>query len=329
MSVRRPWLMPFGVLFGGAAAFRAALYERGILPRARLRGPVISVGNLRVGGTGKTPLVVRCAEILRDAGMPVSVLSRGYRGAFRGECLVVGDGASVLATSIEAGDEPVMLARSLPGVVVAVGRRRDRVGQAVEKRFGPRVHLLDDGFQHLRLFRDLNLLCIASGDLGEWPLPAGDLREFPSARRRADLVFAPGDEAGGLLERERTFRLGRRVVGFFTLDGAPRPAPARPFLLSGIARPERFLSDARGEVPELAGTAVFPDHHPFTVEELRRVLEDAHSAGADALVTTAKDAVRLPAVEDAMPVLVLAIAAAIEDEARFKERLLSVARRAA
>ncbi|HWX24027.1 MAG TPA: tetraacyldisaccharide 4'-kinase, partial [Vicinamibacteria bacterium] len=230
MSARRPWLVPFGVLFGGAAALRAALYERGILPRARLQGPVISVGNLRVGGTGKTPLVLRCAEILRDEGVPVSILSRGYGGAFRGECLVVGDGISVLATSAEAGDEPVMLARALPGVVVAVGPRRDRVGKAVESRFGPRVHLLDDGFQHLRLARDLNLLCVGSGDLGEWPLPAGDLREFPSALRRADLVFTPKGEAESLLGPERTFRLGRRVLGFFTLEGYPRPTPARPFL---------------------------------------------------------------------------------------------------
>jgi len=138
-------LAPLGALYGGVAAARAAAYRRGWLPRARLAGPVISVGNLSVGGSGKTHVVALIAEMLRHARRPVSVLSRGYGGSFRGDCLVVGDGQGVCAGPEEAGDEPVMLARALPGVVVAVGRRRDRVGRAVEARFGARVHVLDDG----------------------------------------------------------------------------------------------------------------------------------------------------------------------------------------
>ena len=140
-----------GAPFATAAALRVAAYRWGLLPQARLAGPVVSVGNLSLGGSGKTPIVRRVAELLSAAGKPVAILSRGYRGSFRGAALLVSDGSSVLATSEQAGDEPVMLARSLPGVVVAVGPRRDVVGRRVEERFGPRTHVLDDGFQHLSL----------------------------------------------------------------------------------------------------------------------------------------------------------------------------------
>ena len=320
-------LAPLGALYGAGAAARAAAYRRGWVGRARLAGPVISVGNLSVGGSGKTPVVARLAEMLRDAGRPVAVLSRGYRGSFGGECLVVGDGRSVLADAAEAGDEPVMLARSLPGVVVAVGRKRDRVGRAVEARFGPRVHLLDDGFQHLRLFRDLDVVCVAARDLADRPLPAGRLRETPAALARADLILLDADDAAvaALAARhpQRVLRLRRSVMGFFGLDGGERPAPARPFLLSGIARPERFHCDVTPRVGHVAGTVAFPDHHAYSGEDMAGVEARARAAGADALVTTAKDAVRLP--PSSLPVLVLRVASVVDDEERLRERVLAVA----
>jgi tetraacyldisaccharide 4'-kinase len=145
---------------------------------------------------------------------------------------------------------------------------------------------------------------------------------------RADEVLAERlDRLEALLGRERTLRLAHCVQGFVALDGARRPTPSRPFLLSGIARPERFHLAARGQAPAVAGTAVFPDHHPFTPAEIAVVLERARLAGADAVVTTAKDAVRLPAVTSALPFLVLRIAAVIADEARLRDRVLAVARR--
>src|SRR5262249_22469664 len=244
-------------------------------------------------------------------------------------CLVVGDGRAVLASAAEAGDEPVMLARSLPGVVVAVGRRRDRVGRAVEALFGPRVHVLDDGFQHLRLARDLDLVCVAARDLADRPLPAGRLRETPAALGRADLILLEGDDAtlAGLAARHpgRVLRLCRSVTGFVGLDGGERPSPARPFLVSGIARPERLHSDVAPRVGAVAGTAVFPDHHAYTPDDVAGLEARARAQGADALVTTAKDAVRLPPTT--LPLLVLRIAAAVDDEARLRERVLGVARR--
>jgi tetraacyldisaccharide 4'-kinase len=323
---RSRFLAPLGALFGAGAALRVGLYRRGVLRRSRLSGPVISVGNLSVGGSGKTPLVARIAEILRDAGEPVAVLSRGYGGSFRGGALMVGDGASVLADAAEAGDEPVMLARALRGVVVAVGRRRDVVGRAVEARFGRRVHVLDDGFQHLRLFRDLDVLSVDEADVADRPLPAGRLRERPSASARADVVCMWS--ASGVGPDERTFRVSRRPLGFFDLDGREQSAPARPFLLSGIANPERFWSDVSSTVPVLAGRCAYADHHRFTVDEVRGVADEARASSADAIVITAKDAVRLPGPLPDVPVLVFRIAAQIEDEARFRERLLAAVRRA-
>jgi tetraacyldisaccharide 4'-kinase len=177
-----------GRAFGAVAALRVTAYRRGLLPRSHLQGPVISVGNLSVGGSGKTPVVAYLAALVRDAGLPVAILSRGYRGSFRGDALVVGDGASVLATAEAAGDEPVMLARQLEGVVVAVGRRRDAVGRAVEARYGRRAHILDDGFQHLRLARDLDVLCLDLRDLRDRPMPAGRLQEQPAAAGQTDVI---------------------------------------------------------------------------------------------------------------------------------------------
>jgi tetraacyldisaccharide 4'-kinase len=288
---------------------------------------VISVGNLSVGGSGKTPVAGRVAEILRDAGCPVAVLSRGYRGSFRGDALVVSDGERVTATAAEAGDEPVMLARALPGVVVAVGPRRDQVGRAVEARFGRRVHVLDDGFQHLRLFRDLDVLCLAERDLEDRPLPAGRLREFPSAASAADVVLVsrrPGDEAGRE-GGERSFAWWPEPAGFATAAGIETTAPRRPYLVAGIARPERFAASAQAVCPGWTGSWFFPDHHAFTASEAHAVGERARAAGADGLLTTAKDAERLPAEAAGLPVVILRIRVVVEDEPRLRALLLRAA----
>jgi len=328
-----------GTAFGAIGALRVEAYRRGLLPRHRLAGPVVSVGNLALGGSGKTPVVKRVAEMLCDAGEPVAVLSRGYGGRFAGEALVVSDGTSILASAAEAGDEPVMLARGLPGVVVAIGRRRDAVGRAVEARFGRRVHVLDDGFQHLRLERDLDLVCLDVRDLEDQPLPAGRLRERPAALARADLVLLTRLEAASEAELrvletrvgpERTLRVERRVTGWSTTAGAPAAAPKRAFLLAAIARPERFERDVAAAGVAVVGRAFFRDHHRFQERELASVAEQARRGGADAVVTTSKDAVRLAITTLAeLPVLVLGIEARVLDEARLRERLLAVVRRAA
>ena len=329
MTAAGRWLWPLGAAWGAGAAARAWAYRRGLLRRTRLRGAVISIGNLSVGGSGKTPVVALVASILQRAGCRVAILSRGYGGSFRGDALVVSDGAQVEADAATAGDEPVMLARSLPGVIVAVGTRRDEVGRAVEARFGDVVHVLDDGFQHLRLERDLDVLCLQPGDLADRPLPAGRLREFASAAGRAHVVLLGEGCAPADLPSGRMFALRRRVVGFSALDGADRHPPRRVYLLSGIARPGRFAEDASAHGLEVLGHRAFPDHHRFTAADVRAADEEAAALGAGAILTTAKDAVRLPAAEARVPVLVLRIAAEVTDDALFRARLLAAARKAA
>jgi len=330
----QPWLAPLGALMGGAAALRAALYRRGVFAQARLQGPVISVGNLRVGGSGKTPIVAGLARMLMEAGQRVAILSRGYGGASRAPHLLVSDGVSVLADAATAGDEPVMLARQLPGVVVAVGPRRDLVGRWVEGRLGPRVFLLDDGFQHLCLGRDLDIVCVSPSDLADRPLPAGWLREGRAALDRADVVLLARDgvsddvigEARAKVGVDRAFLVRRRARGFFGADGEAQAAPARAFLLSGIARPERFAADVAAAGAAVAGHAAFPDHHSFTAADVESTWARARASGALAIVTTEKDLVRMPPRPDAPPLLVLRIDVEIEDEPRFRSRVMRALR---
>jgi tetraacyldisaccharide 4'-kinase len=320
----QPWLSPLGSLFGGIGAVRAALYRRRLLTSTRLGGPVISVGNLSVGGSGKTPLVARLARTLAAEGRAVAILSRGYGGDFAGDCLIVSDGRAVLSDASHAGDEPVMLAQALPGVVVAVGRRRDRVGVEVERRFGPRVHVLDDGFQHLRLERDCDLVCVSVDDLDDRPLPAGRLRETRAALDRAHALLLSADAASEARVRQlatelgsaRTFLVRRRGVGFFSKDGGAAPIPSRAFVLSGIARPERLIDDVRRAGVEIVGHASFSDHHRFATEEIAGAARLARERNADALVTTEKDVLRFPFVPAAPPLAIFRIDVDIEDEPR-------------
>jgi tetraacyldisaccharide 4'-kinase len=327
------WLLtPISAVYGAAGWLRRAAHRSGLLHQARLTSPVISVGNLNVGGSGKTPVVAAIARLLREAGHPVAILSRGYRGSFDGEALIVSDGERVLADAALAGDEPVMLARDLPGVVVAVGPCRDRVGRVVEWRLGPRVHVLDDGFQHLRMARDLDVVCVAPEDLNDRPLPAGRLREFAGALRHAQAVLVSGGEedACAVLQRvgdRPVFTLDRQVLGLFDQKGSGQAAPSRPFAFCGIARPERFLSDLAAKVPQLVGQSLFRDHHAYSADKMETLVREARARKADARVTTAKDAVRIPAMALDLPLLILKISVAVESADEFRRLVLTAAQR--
>jgi tetraacyldisaccharide 4'-kinase len=331
----RSWLGPLGSAFGALAAARVGLHRSGLLRPARLSGPVVSVGNLSLGGSGKTPVVAWIAGRLAREGVPVAVLSRGYGGRFAGDALVVGDGVSVTGDAAECGDEPLMLARRLPGVVVAVGRRRALVGRAVEALFGPRLHVLDDGFQHLALHRDLDVVCLDPADLDDRPLPAGRLRERPNALARADVVLiggdAPGPQRWGALgvAAERVHRMRPWPAALLDTAGAP-VRPAGPvLLLSGIARPERFAEAARGFGLQVAGHASFADHHAFSAAELAQVEAQARALGAALVVTTEKDAARLAGARLGLPLATLRLELTIDGEERLLEQLRALARRLA
>jgi tetraacyldisaccharide 4'-kinase len=324
----RPWLLPLGAAFGAGAALRAGLYSRGVLRQRRLAGPVISVGNLAVGGRGKTPLAARIATLLRDAGLPVAILSRGYGGLHDGGPLLVSDGETVYTSSAMAGDEPYALVLALPGVAVAVARRRFDAGRLVETRLGPHVHVLDDGFQHLALARALDIVSVRPSDLHDRPLPAGPLRERPSALDRADLVLVDVSAGGAVpagLDPARTLAWRRRSLGFSAIDGTPAAPPPRAFLLAAIADPERLVSDVEAHGVRVVGRAFYRDHHRYTGDETNRAVAAARAAGADAVVSTEKDRMRLPWLAGAIPFLVHRIEAVVEDEARLRDALLRAA----
>jgi tetraacyldisaccharide 4'-kinase len=292
---------PLSAIYGGVARFRRSWYERHPATRRRLTRPVISVGNLAVGGSGKTPIVAALARSLLDMGERPAVLSRGYaRRITRDGVVVVSDGARVLVAVDESGDEPQMLANTLHGVPVLVSADRYLAGRLAVNRFGATVLLLDDGFQHLQLARTVDLLVVAPSDLTDEVLPSGRLREPLSAARCADavLVYGDSDEAERVASRlgvasgfsVRVQYRGAELVG---RGGAAVAAGARVVAVAGIARPRRFFAALGQQGYEVVREVAFRDHHWFTRADIRRMAALARDLNAAAIVTTEKDAVRL------------------------------------
>jgi len=270
----------------------------------RLRRPVVSIGNLAVGGSGKTPLSALVARLLADAGERPVILSRGYARTVPDEGVtIVSDGLRLRADLARAGDEPLLLARNLPGVAVLVCPDRYLAGRLAEQHLGATVHVLDDGFQHMQLARDVNLLIVDRADV-ERPrvLPAGRLREPLSAARAADAVLVTGaddDQIAAVAQQLGVvdgFALHRDVEPAVeeTVDG-PRPLPhgARVLVVSGIARPQRFVAETVAGGFDVAGGLAFGDHHPFVAADVDRMALQARSTGASIVLTTEKDFVRL------------------------------------
>ena len=315
------WLRPLGAAYGWAAARRRARYRRHPQLQQALTRPVISVGNLSVGGSGKTPLVVALAALLREWGERPAVLSRGYRRQSGGAgVLVVSDAGGVRVPVEASGDEPQLLARRLPGIPVLVAADRYEAGCLAERDFGCTVHVLDDGFQHLRLARDLDVLLVGERDLRDHVLPAGRLREPLAAAWEADLWLTP-DLDPARLAGAPSLAGARRALGAdaplpasfgvaFNV-GAPRlvapfgqaalVAPGRAVAVAGIARPERFFASARAAGWTIEREIIFADHHWFTTGDWREVRAAAEAAGAGTVLTTEKDAVRLERLVAAEP----------------------------
>jgi tetraacyldisaccharide 4'-kinase len=301
-----PSRSPWQLVYGGAHALRRRWYAR----RARtLPRPVVSIGNLHWGGTGKTPLTAAVAAHLRDRGLQVCILSRGYAGEGRG-VRVVSAGAGPLLGPKVAGDEPVLLAGELPGVAVVVGPDRWEAGRQALQRLAPEpdLFLLDDGFSHLALRRDLDLVAFPAADPfggGRLP-PGGRLREPLAAIARASAVLLTGATEGGetgaaLAEALRPYGFAGPGFTSRTVPGRPRwvgrsgelPAGSSVFLVSAVARPDTFTAAVRALGYEIAGELRFPDHHPYPSASLERIETAWKSSGAEAVLTTAKDRVKL------------------------------------
>jgi len=278
--------------------------------RQRLRSPVISVGNIAVGGRGKTPIVATIARMLIDMGERPAILSRGY-GRARNEpgVVIVRDASQIRAGLDSAGDEPLMLARQLPGVCVLTCPDRYRAGTLAEQELGATVHVLDDGFQHLQLDRDIDLVIVGREDIAHpVTLPGGRLREPLDTLVAADAVLVEDgvviESAGFDLPAYRIRRETPLDRGISVTAAGGRPVVA----VAGIASPERFFRDLRAAGWSVADTMAYRDHYRFTRADADRIVANARRAGAAMIVTTEKDYVRLQPFEPlAVPVGFVAI----------------------
>jgi tetraacyldisaccharide 4'-kinase len=300
----------------------------------RLARPVVSVGNLRVGGSGKTPTAALLARLLVDAGEVPAILSRGYaRTDAQPGVTVVSDGVRLRADLARAGDEPLLLARRLPGVRVLVCEDRYMAGKVAESHLGATVHVLDDGFQHVQLARDVDLLIVDVGDINHpRTLPGGWLREPLSAARAADALLVTGaEDASGVAAIAE--RLGVSTAFALLRDVEPPveetiagPRPLEPgtrvAVVSGVARPDRFLAESRDAGVEVVASLAFGDHHPYTAADIGRIGQAAAAAGATTVLTTEKDYVRLlPLRPWPFRVAVRPLSVRIEPDAEFSSWL--------
>ncbi|WP_051979775.1 tetraacyldisaccharide 4'-kinase [Edaphobacter aggregans] len=296
MSARRPWLAPLAPMYGAVVTAKRRMYAWGWLRQRRLPAPVISVGSVSAGGAGKTPFVAMLAGILRRRGYAVSILTRGYGRT------------SELIERVEPyddpgwhGDEPVLLAQR-SGAPVFAGADRYKAGLLAEQdRHDEKivVHLLDDGFQHLRLARDVNIVLLTREDVEDTLLPAGNLREPIAAVGEADVVVVREEEEAALKGTLDDLR-GRghefavwEIRRSLTLGELGERLPTLPLAFCGIARPGNFTKMLTSSRYEPVETVAFADHHPYADPDIARLLERARHIGANGFVTTEKDSVKI------------------------------------
>ena len=336
-----PLLQPLSAVFQAGVALRHVAYRRGWLKTRHLNRPVVSVGNLSVGGTGKTPLVIVMARTLLASGHFPCILTRGY-GVRRGKRpIVLEPGAHRIADPRDVGDEPAALARALPNVPIIVSPDRLRGGTIGEQRFQASVHLLDDGFQHLALYRDLDVVLL---DVTHPPsdlalLPAGRWREPLAALRRAHWVVLTRTEladAGrlqarvqALNPRARIFRCSTKLAGLVEArSGLEEPHEnllrRKVAAFCGIGNPGAFFADLWAWGFWVVADRVFPDHHVYRRHELDNISALSRSAGAEAILTTEKDLMNLPPDWNApMPLFACCIHSEIEEKMEFQRALLA------
>lgn len=304
---------PLASIFGAGVQLRNTLYFHGVLKQRRLQGPTISVGNLSIGGSGKTPFVILLGELLKARGLAFDVLSRGYGRRSKG-VLEVHPGGSVH----DFGDEPLLIARKL-GMPVILGDDRYHAGVVAEQKFGPQMHILDDGFQHRALARDFDIVLVTPEDARDRLLPAGRLREPLKSLARADAVVLT---SGATPE---TFPLVGKQVWRVRRGISLGKTPERPVAFCGIARPQSFFLQLQKAGVEVAAQAVYRDHHSYLERDISELLALKKNSEAGGFVTTEKDAVNLGSYLSALrPLSVVPVRMELLDAANAVDTMLRI-----
>jgi tetraacyldisaccharide 4'-kinase len=304
---------PLSTIYGAVVGVRNSLYDRGLLRAKRLQAAVISVGNLSVGGSGKTPFVLMLGQLLQERGIKFDVLSRGYRRQTNGVRLVDPTGLPD-----QFGDEPLLIARRLEEPVI-VGENRFEAGQFAEAKFGSQLHLLDDGFQHRALARDFDIVLVTAQDASDRLLPSGRLREPRSALRRADAVVL----MGGV--RPEAFALRNQLIWRARRGIVPQDVPPRPVIFCGIARPQNFVLQLRAANIFPVAEAFYHDHHRYSEKDIRELLQLKQKSEAGGFVTTEKDAVNLGGYLSALqPLSVIPVKMELDNAANAVDTMLGM-----
>jgi tetraacyldisaccharide 4'-kinase len=306
-------MAPFSLLYGRIVAARNRRFDLGVVKPARLPCRVVSIGNLTVGGTGKTPMVIHLARTLRDRGYRPVVLSRGYGGTSKNPVNVVSKGAELLLNQYEAGDEPVLIAKSATGIPVVTGPRRTLTGDWAINNLNADVLILDDGFQHRQLARDIDIVLLnAASPFGNGNLlPGGPLREPPSALKRADIIIATGTYDDVMAPGPIVLPDGVHAPVFKCyyqprnlLHGNPETAFPPELLrgkkicaFAGIGNPTVFEKTLRSLGADVSVFIPFPDHHRYRAPDISLIGDKARQCGAQMIVTTEKDMIKLDAFD--------------------------------
>ncbi|MCG6916406.1 MAG: tetraacyldisaccharide 4'-kinase [Deltaproteobacteria bacterium] len=331
-------------LYNKTVALRNLLFDHGVLKIHKLNCPVISVGNLAVGGTGKTPMVAWLARLFSEEGYRVGIVSRGYGGIESRRVTIVSDGKNILADQAISGDEPLMLARQLSGIPVLCSTKRVRAAKAAIKKFDCNLLILDDGFQHRYLARDLDVVMLDSRDPygGNRVLPRGTMREKAAALARAQVLVLSRFDGSEAAEKNcdnirrqwpnKTIvtAIHRPMRIFSAADNRERPSSSlmgsRLAAFAGISQPDDFFQSVHNLGGRLVYTAPLPDHYPLTSDLLASLARKASRFEPEIWITTEKDWVRLPKViPQGMKLWVMAIEIDFQrDETQLMESVLKV-----
>ena len=331
-------LPPLSLLYGAVTRTRLSLYRRGTFQTTKLDRPVVSIGNITTGGTGKTPLVEYVARLLATQGKKVCILTRGYGRKDPHLQVIVSDGYGVLASPSEAGDEPYLLATRLKGLAAVISSA-DRIaaGREAIKDFGTECFVLDDGFQHLRLARDLNVVTIDATNPwgGGRLLPHGRLRESLDGLRRADSVVITRcdqvesvsklrEEVAQLINGRPVFESQMEMVRVAPLKngGESLAPPLRVAAFCAVGNPGSFFAKLRQAGYEVELEKAFHDHHVYSQDEIDFIIKETR---AEALITTAKDAVKLRTLSFSVPCYVAEIEIVIENAEDFTSLVIAAA----